>query len=521
MKIKGYHAYIGQHSYLVDSDGRIQDDRPYLDWLLENWDKEVKVCFDLDAFAACVFKLIQMTREEAVLLLEKEKIRIEGYRITYYAGRYLSIGASNGAYAAFSDMSRYIEPVTFSEDGNVERAKLARDTAYKIHESLKEIGGGMDATAVGSLSKAITPVLKRLSIPNHLDVPTKVNQMALDNCKGNWVEAFKVGYIKQAYDLDMSGAYASFLANLPDLRMGDWVDSDKIPDNAMLGWSEGTYARRSNISPILYRNNESLYGPVGNWPDVLNLDEIRHIEQWGADDFRIREGHWWIPKQELKYPYRGIVNWLYGKRLATKNTLTSAVIKRFMAWLWGQTLADYGKDFGDLYCPPYGSLVESRCRIKVADFILSRGLENNLCHIAVDGALFDCPVELENKPGLGQWRMSYNAQAIIVNSGYVFVEGKAGLQEFSHSFEWLKPMLDENPQLTSYKRDKLTVCSLAQAVLQEKFDKLGSLIKVPDNVEVGKETKRMYLDMPQNGGDLLKGTYKSHPWNLDVLKLAR
>jgi hypothetical protein len=525
MRVIGYHAFVDEsgNGFIADSEGHIRKEAPFFDWLLEDT-ASVKVCYDLDSFASCLFRLTQFTREEAVTLIEKERITLGSYEIVYFPGRYLSIGfgrSYNRPYVSFSDMSRNIEPVTHSADNIAEKAVMARDTAVKIHEALKQIGGGLDVTAIGSITKALKPILAKLSIPTHLDIPQPVVQMALNNTKGNWVEAFKVGYVKEAYDLDMSGAYASFLADLPDIRLGQWVEAKFIPEGALLGFAEGIVNRRSSVSPLLYRSGDQLYGPLGSWRDTLNLDEIRFIDRWGADDFVITNGWWWIPTDELKYPYKGIVNWLWNKRQSSSGVAKDWT-KRAMAYLWGQTLADYGKDFGELYNPVYGALVESRCRLKVAEFVLANGLEDNLCHVAVDGALFDCPVELPDAPLImGNWRVSYKAAAIIVNSGFVFVEGKAGLQEFAHSYEWLKPMLEAEPELSSYKREKNTVCSLAQSVLQDKMDQLGCLIKVSEDIDIGRETKRFYLNMPQTGAELMKGTYSSKPMSIDIVRTLK
>lgn len=518
--IRGYHAVVSQYSYLADSDGNVRRERPYLDWLLENYDSEIKVCYDIDSFVACLLRLIQITPEEAKTLTEKERLNFDGYDLTYFPGRYFSIGkgkAYNRPYVSFSDMSRFIEPLTHSSDKIIEKAKLARDTAINIQSVLKEIGGGIDSNAVGSISRSLKPVMAKLTRPpTHLDVPQEVIELAIGNVKGNWVEAFKMGFIKECYDLDMSSAYASFLADLPDIRRGKWVVSEKIPDGAILGFAKGRITRRSGFSPFLYRTKNSLHGVVGSWDDVLNLDEIRFIERWGADDFRINRGWWWIPEGEFKYPYRGLVNWLWTKRQTSKG-MAREWIKLALANLWGQTLADYGDDFGEYYNPVYGAYVESRCRLKVAEFVLSRGLEKNLCHVAVDGAMFDCPVKLDEKPGMGNWRVSFKAPAIIVNSGYVFVEGKAGQQEFSHSYEWLKREIDSNPGQESYSRKRNVVVSLGESVAHDKMDKLGMIQEVSEDVIIGSERKRFYLEMPKTGEDLMSHSYESKPLNLDMI----
>lgn len=516
MIIKGYAA---TDKYLIDSDGNKRDSAPFLNWLLEDTES-VKVCYDLDAFASCVFRLIHLTLEEAKTLQAKEKLTIDRqYEITYFAGRYLSIAfgkSYNRPYVQFYDMSRYILPMTHNPDDDVlSKAVQARDIALQLHKSLNEIGGGIDTTAIGSITKAMKPIMAKLSIPNHLDVPTEVVKMALENVKGNWVEAFKVGYIKEAYDYDMSSAYASFLANLPDLRLGDWAESRAVPGGALLGFASGRVTRRSSFSPLIYRSGDSLHGKVGSWDDVLNLDEIKFIQKWGADDFSIDNGRWWIPNAPLKYPYRGLINWLWQKRQASQG-ITRDQIKRIMAYLWGQTLADYGSDFGELYNPIYGAYVESGCRLKVADFVLSNNVESNLCHVAVDGVLLDTPVLLQDKQGMGEWRLSYQSQAIIVNSAYVFVEGKAGPQEFAHSFEWLKPAIEANPGLDRYARSKYAVVSLAQSVLNNDVSRLGELELVSEDVVIGSESKRFYLEMPRTGGELLKGTYNSKPASMPL-----
>lgn len=521
-RITGYHAFVdGRGGYLANSGGQIRDKPSFADWLLDNWqNKQINVCYDLDAFAACLFRLFQLDKQEADRLHRQERLSIYEYDITYFPGRFLSISKGkdrNRPYIAFHDMSRYIEPLIHSKDGIIEKAVKARDIATEIQNALVYIGGGIDSSAVGSITKAIKPVMQRLTIPTHLDVPLEVVQLALDNVKGNWVEAFKIGYCPEVYDLDISGAYASFLATMPDLRLGQWIESSEIPDKALLGFATGRVTRNSSFSPLLYRQGDSLHGVVGSWNDTLNLAEIKHIRYWSMDDFQFQSGWWWVPNGELKYPYRGIINWLWSKRQASSG-MAKDQIKRMMAYLWGQTLADYGREFGEYYNPVYGAYVESLCRLKVSDFVFSHGLENNLLHVAVDGAIFDCPVDVPTNSELGKWRLSYKSQAIIVNSGYVFVEGKAGTQEFAHSFEWLKPQLESNPEAMKYGRSKNTVVSLTQAVTQDCLDKLGLLQSVSENVEIGKETKRLYLKNPKTGRELLSGLFESSPLSIDSVR---
>ena len=81
----------------------------------------------------------------------------------------------------------------------------------------------------------------------------EIGELAYESLRGNWLEAYKAGYWDNAYDYDINGAYAAEIASLPDLRLGDWVNSTDIPEFAMLGFAKGLLNITSDFHPFVIK----------------------------------------------------------------------------------------------------------------------------------------------------------------------------------------------------------------------------------------------------------------------------
>jgi len=524
----GYHAYYGNgKGYLINNLGDICTQPPYLDWLLEDHPgpEFKKVAYDLDYFAAVLFRLIDLTEEEARHLSIKNKLHSVPYDIQYIPSKYLGVTKGIGwgrPYFGMFDMSQYMDTPTLELKPSVEtcvkKAQEARDLGAKASHTLHDLGldGNTLTSPIRSMEKSI---LATLDLPSHLDVPPEVNNLALRSCKGNWVESYTLGFFKEAYDFDISGAYASELAKLLDTRRGHWVQSKKRPQEAVYGFAECFVDITAPFSPILFSNNndgESRFNlsPTGPREDVLTLEQMDFIRRYRQGEYKVTGDAWWWlpigkpPHTDAQYqPLKGIIRWLWEKR-RTETPFEKRMLKRCLAGLWGRTLSMRGKEYADSFFPVWGAMVEANTSLAVARFCLDNGLLP--LHIAVDGLLSDRPVKLPQSDALGSWRISHIGGAIVVSSGVCAVEGKAGAEEFALNYEWLKKALEGKPRAKEYKMRKVSPYTLAKA-LNTDFSKLGEVETVTRSIVIGEEAKRLYPRLPKCGGDLLKNRYPSEP----------
>ncbi len=520
-QIAGYHGEIigGKPVFTNHADKSGSD----IDWLLYDYAQAKKVAYDLDYFAAVVFKSLDLSQADARKLING-KLHLyrdnQAYNITYYQSKYLGIskGAGRGKlYAGFYNAEQYFGSHYNSEPAQ-KRAQEARDVTVRVSQILFNLGLDPDTltSPVRSMEKSI---LRKLDLPTHLDIPSEVNDLALKCCPGSWVEAYQIGYWDKAYDLDITSCYPSVLAELYDTRRGVWKRSSTMPAEACYGFAKGVVSIKT-FSPIAFKVTEELtYTPVGTWKTYLTKEEIDFIYEWNLGGFKIDDAWWYIPEGIQNQPLKGVINHLFNKR-GKGDKLQEKILKRCLSGLWGRTLhTHYDRGelvYGDAFNPVFGCLVEVGARLEVARMILENNLyPDHLLHIAVDGVLTDIPVELTGA-GLGKWKLSHTGGTIIINSGVAAVENKIGAEDFSVNYEWLLDKIREKPRAKNYTMSKIAPVTLHKA-LNEGFDRLGELEETTRSINIGQDSKRLYQDTPKNGGELLKKTFKSEP--LDVMTL--
>lgn len=525
-RIVGYHGHFEDGvGYLVNDTGVVRRESPFLDWLLEDNEGPEKknVAYDLDQFVATVLRLIDFTKEEGQELLDNGKMRAADYNITYFPSKYFGIFKRFGGQrwsASFYDAGQYLDAPSLElgmpVGRAIEKAKEARDIAALVSRIYFDLGwdGNTLTSPIRSLEVA---VLRDQKFPTHNDIPPTVNDIALRSCRGSWVEAFRVGQFPKAFDLDLRSAYPWCLSELVDLRRGAWTAAQERPEGALYGFQEGAVTMEAPFHPILYGTGERedtdySYTPTGSWDTVLAADEVDFIREYGLGQFEPELGWWYIPQGGQYQPIKGVINWLYEKR-QDKEGLELKVLKRGMAALWGRQLEVRGDEYGPMFNPVFGALVEARTRIAVARFVLDNKIKP--IHIAVDGVLTDAPVAVPEHGGMGTWKLAHTGGALVLSSGVAAVEGKEGAEDFSIKYAWLKARMEQEPDATEYVMQKVSPMTLAKS-LNTDYSKLGQLEEVTKTISVGGDAKRLYWDVPVTGGDVLANHYESEPVDISV-----
>ena len=538
-----YGELIGYQGTIVDNKavfvnnyGEIGYD---VDWLLFNrqGDNYKLVAYDLDYLAAVLFRSMALTQAEAEKLKTNHKLHYYGidcaYDITYYPARYLDIkkGAGwNRPYVGFYDMKQYNAdihyPLDISIDDCISMAKQAKDTGVAVSAANYKLGLNPDVltSPIKSLEKSILQNFDAPIAGN--DIPDNAVDMALQHISGGWVEAYKIGHFEQAYDLDITTAYGYELSKLLDTRRGKWVRSNRMPKEAVYGFTEGDVTIKADFSPIYYEvaygDSRKLYTPQGSWHTYLTKEEIEFIYKYKIGTYAINDGWWWIPQGQQYELYKGIVNNLYSKR-ENANNLENLILKRCLAGLWGKLLEQHKDGFGQFFNPIYGTIVEVNTKLKVASFVLDNNLyPDHLLHIATDGILIDKNIVLPAIKRPGEWRLTHTGKALVICSGIAAIEGKQGTEDLAISYNKLNDLITGNPDADSYTLGKNTPLSLLKALQDNKLDKLGNIEQVNRSFNMGIENKRLYWELPNTGKQLLTGQYNSEPLHwFDVSALGK
>ena len=307
MKILGYHI---NDKAIVNSDGEVRAEPPYLDFLLQPREDTIKVFYHMGYNVANLLKLINLFEDEGKKLQDEQKLYLPPYTLKHIAGKFFSIkkGHFFGCpFANFSDMSQY-KHAKFAEyeavGTCVEKAKEAKETGEAVYNALQSIG--LHPTSLTSPIKSYEKeILAKMSIPTVEDMPDEAGEYAYQCCQGNWLEAFQMGHWDKVWDYDINSAYPAELMELLDLREGNWVNSNVWMPEAVYGYCKGIvtittpeYTFRdlrkipnpSLVSPIICNGEDfgsgSLnYTPVGSWDTYLTKQEIKFINKWELGTF--------------------------------------------------------------------------------------------------------------------------------------------------------------------------------------------------------------------------------------------
>jgi len=548
MRVIGYHGWQKDgNGYLANSRGEVRTEPPFLDWLLGQ-EADMRVCYDLDTFAAVLLRLIDISEAEVQSWRANKELYLKRgnggtpfvtlYELTYIPAKYLSIATGKGKerpYAGFYNAEQYFEAVTLEQtpthEQMIEKAKLAEAKAREVLNINQRLGLAPALTSpIKALEKSL---LKNMDFPTHKDIPPEANDMALKACPGNWVEAFGIGHYPNVYDWDISGAYASRLAELYDTRRGEWLNALKRPTGAVYGFARVKVDIDAEFSPILYFvDSETTYSPQGEWETYLTAQELDFIEHYKLGSYKVLDAWWWLPvgkrgnngqllTANQHQPMKGIISHLWRKRQGTEG-LEKKIIKRCMAGLWGRTghtRLEKGKTvYGDAYNPVWEAIVEADTRLEVARLALDNGVVP--LAIAVDGMITTKPLPVPDTGELGTWRLSHTGAVIIAGSGLVAMQTKDGEGDFALRYDWLKSAIEADPLVGEYVMDKVSVVTLASA-LQSDFASLGNTKRSTRTVKIGADTKRFYMDEPETGAELLNNQYESMPLLVDDIMVAQ
>jgi hypothetical protein len=427
--------------------------------------------------AQAILKLLPYDKLIELWKSEDNRIKYEGYRITYIPKKMLIISEIKGKKGAIKlyDASQYYGNKSLDSQAKkylgvgklrgVSAKRIGKSRRYynrnyrKIVKYCKKDAELTLRLALYSMenirkldfnpSNPISPASisrkyqRKRGFPNPLtkasDMERKANAMALLAYKGGIFATFQRGFFNQPlYDYDVNSCYPNIMVNLPDWRDGEfeYIEGDK-PEKYEYGWIlvEVDSEYLPHQSDEHYTVKE-IYKDIGEWDMkytakkvtypkglrvmVITTDEYRWLKEEGEKIKYLRKGMGWVRKTH-KYPNPFIwMKEMYKKRKAIKKSdpALAETMKLLMNSLYGSTV-QRKNGIGDLSNFCYGSYITGRARKQM--FYVVKANPGVIVNIATDGILTTKKLgEKENfKIGdnLGEWEYHEYTRGLIIGNG--------------------------------------------------------------------------------------------------------
>jgi hypothetical protein len=496
---------------------RISNYSELLHWLVECSD--VLPCFwDLDANVSILLKLLPQNKVEelsksakhdCVIYTENSKGETIGrFFIRYIPKRMIFIGG--------------YQNVTYYGLGNFFGFDYRHDVAPILTEQQK-IGEQMmsELFSVGIKPKRLTShaaivdyVFDELNLPTHKDCPIDVNQISWNCCGRAWVEAIKIGHWENAFSYDISASFPSELAELWDLRIGDFVHEPKYRTDAKYGWITMDYNIKDGITPFTKAGKGGVFNACGKYPDVTTKTlydiALKHNKPIG----KIKDAWWWVPNDTPELPLYDTMRHLYKNRAISP--ILNKLMKKSSASIYGKLIAtiDNGTKPVPQFNPAWASIVEDGIKGKVWSFILDNHLENSLIHIATDDVTVDAPIEgFTPDDCMGGWRFDGSGECLVLSTSAMFFKKRKPCQiPLLKAIEMIKTNPKSREWTTHVER------RLAIGECLHNISMIGSISKLQSSFEIPFEPDRYFAEYPNTGEQLLSHIYNSTAYNAKELR---
>lgn len=478
--------------------------------------------YHLDYFVARLLHFLNVSEKQGAHLWDTGDLYLpgQGWKLGYRQGKYLSVQfGGRRPFALICDARQYM-PCPLPRTA-MEAAREAYQTGVDVMVAFEAID--LPTTApISPISVYQKRIMQHMDLPTIDHYPEPVGELAYEACCGGWLEAYRAGHWKQAWDYDLNSAYPAVAATLYDTRRGIWRHSQIIPDDAVYGVARCKASMDADLHPVFLRGDDFHTTPIGQWWTVTTLDAIRFVRLHHLGSLEIDDGWWWVPSpaRPTEQPWRVETERLYAQKLAATG-ITQAIVKRILTGIYGKMLETHnnGNSMGPLFNPVWAAEIETRTRLMVAQVALQN--EVTPIHIAVDGLLTDRPLPLESNTTLGAWKLSHVGATLCLGTGLVAIEGKHGHGDFALDYSSLYQQMHDNPQATELYMEKCSPVTLAGALHMHRWIALGNLERVHRTIHLAGDRKRCWPDDPSTASDLLTRQFVSVPWDASLFHTRR
>jgi hypothetical protein len=459
----------------------------YLAKLLK--DNQFIITWEMNSFLTPIFKILPPEVKEK--LNSGERAIWDRFRLFYGVGKGKFFGVNfkerihdhDNLYNENKYDTTIYELKTFFP-GRIKPADIAETARFGM-DLLKTIDSmGMRPSKLTSPAAIYEEcILRLMPIPTIYNMPDTALPM-LEWCWNHireWRSVYKMGIWKsgEAHDYDLSSAYPSLIAKLPNISKAEFIHTDgSIPKGATWGIVKGMITINANVSPVV-----AMDGTLrkGTYPDLIPVEEWECIKRRGIGDVKPEEG--WF----FKVPYHQPLFEYPMKRLYSyrgRNELMDDFAKGCSVVVWGKFQEMHGEKYGDFWNSIYASMVASRCRIKDCDFIYDNKMENDLIAVRVDGCISTIKANIPTTKAFGEWRLNPPTNVMAL----------------SNTFQWAG----------SNRPNGKDVNQMIREVTDHPTTKHWGGIHL-----AMLENDRNFKHVPKNGRELLANHYDSIPFTAD------
>ena len=334
-----------------------------------------------------------------------------------------------------------------------------------------------------------------INMPKFDSIPYPVQDLAYRSYFGGRFEILKRGFIGKAFLYDINSAYPYALTKIPDITKGQWISSNKIQSDAMLGF----FKIKVNISdckyipPLPFRADNIIIFPSGKFQTYCTLAELQSCKNI---NYKILKSFQFIPNKEY-FPFKDFIEKMYAKRLylkQNKNPL-QLPIKIILNSIYGKTGERIRFKIGNLFNPVIFATITGITRAQLYEFVQKYGLERYVVSFATDSICITKFLDI-NSNRLGEFSFENSADDVFyLQNGFYRYNGKWKQRGLGR----LGTRDIENPQ--TYEKDgKLIIkikllrsARLRSSILQNNISEIGKIKEYEREVNLNADRKRFWL----------------------------
>jgi hypothetical protein len=527
MRIIGFH--FNPPNIIQDSTGRTLEIKGLLaclDFLNEPFERPgerdcFKVCFDLDAFCAPIFRLL--SEEQAKALSANNEITLiwplkEGnivYIIKYRPKTYLILECKGEDFqSVFYNLQQYC-PDSLSPKSAEDVAAFGR----LVVDTCKNIG--FYPRNLFSAVSILSDYAKHLDLPQPEDIPEEANLYALRCCDKPWREAFSLGFFPHSYQFDLRAAYSSIHRELLHYKYGTFTKKQGFDPTATYGYCRCTahIPPRTHLHPLVYRNPKAdedsgfLLGCyTGTFDDYYTMDYVNFVHKWKRGVIDVHDGWYFHPKPICPKPLKEFIERLQRNK-AEGNQITRLIAKNALNGLWGYTLQTKKYGVGELFNPPWAAMITPSVNLKVCDFLLRH--KTMPLHVITDGCGTDVEIPLTPQDKAQGWELDFKGELLIISTGLFHYGTK---HPASLTLSEIKKLVSDDPKASCYEKRKRKVVTLGDAIRFRDMSALGTVHDYITSIDLnGIEHSRYFKRVPKNGEELMTKTFSSIPYDVNQI----
>lgn len=414
MNIVAYKISKNNGSLLVeDSEGEhIISNKPsdILGFIIEPYENTYKVVWDVKEFISYIIQLLPSNISES--LQNGDRVEYNGFRLWLGTTRH-----------------GYIFGVSYKEivniKGNIYKQKVYDADIYELQQYFPGEAVVLDVFKVADKGDYLLSVLERMGLnPRRLTsaasiykecvldkmpIPTIWNMpeecLPMMEMATNYVREWHGDYQsgdwdkERTYKYDLTSAYPSVLAEMPNLAYAKYLPYDKC---CKYDWAilKGRLKLTNLLSPVVDGHGKNLYGEYDD--AVISSYDWDCINRWHLGAFEPQSGWALVVEKDVKI-FGYIMRRLYDYRGG--NPIRDALAKAMAVSVWGKFLEMHGEEYGDYFNGIYASMVTSKVRARVCDFIYEHNLQDDVLEITVDGVRTKKLISVTTQRKFGEWRI--------------------------------------------------------------------------------------------------------------------